>query len=52
MSDKPLRWGILGPGTIAREFLLGAQGSATGRVTADLSASLRLCVSPTEVPPG
>jgi predicted dehydrogenase len=34
MSDERVRWGILGPGGIAREFLIGARGSATGLVTA------------------
>jgi len=34
MSAAPVRWGILGPGTIARDFLAGAAGSATGVVAA------------------
>ncbi len=34
MSATPVRWGILGPGTIARDFLAGAAGSATGIIAA------------------
>lgn len=34
MAGELVRWGILGPGMIAREFLRGAQGSATGVVKA------------------
>lgn len=34
MASGEVRWGILGPGGIAREFLRGAEGSATGRVCA------------------
>ncbi|WP_428333207.1 Gfo/Idh/MocA family protein [Novosphingobium sp.] len=34
MTGKTIRWGILGPGGIAREFLAGAAGSATGSVVA------------------
>jgi predicted dehydrogenase len=34
MSAAPVRWGILGPGTIARDFLAGAAGSQTGIVAA------------------
>lgn len=34
MSADSVRWGILGPGGIAREFLAGAAGSETGVVTA------------------
>lgn len=34
MAADMVRWGILGPGGIAREFLRGAEGSATGRVAA------------------
>lgn len=34
MSADQVRWGILGPGGIAKEFLRGAEGSATGRITA------------------
>lgn len=34
MSTAPVRWGILGPGTIARDFLAGAAGSASGTVAA------------------
>jgi len=30
----PIRWGILGPGTIAHDFLAGTAGSATGRIVA------------------
>ncbi|MFY7835692.1 MAG: Gfo/Idh/MocA family protein [Novosphingobium sp.] len=29
-----IRWGILGPGGIARDFLAGTQGSQTGRIVA------------------
>lgn len=34
MNEDQVRWGILGPGGIAREFLRGAEASATGRITA------------------
>lgn len=34
MSIAPVRWGILGPGNIARDFLAGAAGSATGTIVA------------------
>lgn len=39
MGTEQVRWGILGPGGIAREFLRGAEGSATGRITATGSRS-------------
>lgn len=34
MSATLVRWGILGPGTIARDFLAGTAGSATGIIAA------------------
>ncbi|MBB4838110.1 putative dehydrogenase [Sphingomonas kyeonggiensis] len=34
MSAAPVRWGILGPGTIARDFRAGAAGSTTGTIAA------------------
>ncbi len=34
MSAAPVRWGILGPGNIARDFLAGAASSATGIIAA------------------
>ncbi|WP_342248683.1 Gfo/Idh/MocA family protein [Sphingomonas sp. OTU376] len=34
MSAAPVRWGILGPGNIARDFLAGAAGSTTGTIAA------------------
>lgn len=34
MSTARIRWGIVGPGGIAREFLQGSAGSQTGVVTA------------------
>lgn len=34
MTDRPIRWGILGPGGIARDFLAGAAGSELGVVEA------------------
>jgi len=34
MTTRSVRWGILGPGGIAREFLRGSEGSATGKVVA------------------
>lgn len=34
MASAPVRWGILGPGGVAREFLNGTRGSATGTVVA------------------
>lgn len=34
MSSNAVRWGILGPGGIARAFLASAAGSATGKVAA------------------
>ncbi|WP_219893044.1 Gfo/Idh/MocA family protein [Aquisediminimonas profunda] len=34
MAEDLVRWGILGPGGIAREFLRGTEGSATGTVVA------------------
>jgi predicted dehydrogenase len=32
--SAPVRWGILGPGTIARDFFAGAAGSASGEIVA------------------
>lgn len=34
MSADQVRWGVLGPGGIAKEFVRGAEGSTTGRITA------------------
>lgn len=34
MQSEHVRWGIVGPGGIALEFLRGAAGSTTGVVTA------------------
>ncbi|MDE2442091.1 MAG: Gfo/Idh/MocA family oxidoreductase, partial [Betaproteobacteria bacterium] len=34
MTTDPVRWGILGPGGIARDFLRGAEGSPSGKVVA------------------
>ena len=33
-SEQPIRWGIVGPGTIARAFAEGVARSATGRLVA------------------
>ncbi len=33
-SDKPIRWGIIGPGTIARTFADGVAHSRTGKLVA------------------
>ena len=33
-SEQPIRWGIIGPGTIARTFAEGVAHSATGRLVA------------------
>ena len=33
-APAPVRWGILGPGTIARDFRAGTAGSATGVIAA------------------
>jgi predicted dehydrogenase len=32
--SEPVRWGILGPGNIARDFMAGATGSSTGKIVA------------------
>ncbi len=34
MSAAPVRWGILGPGNIARDFLAGTAGSVSGTIAA------------------
>lgn len=33
-SDRPIRWGIIGPGTIARTFADGVAHSRTGKLVA------------------
>jgi predicted dehydrogenase len=33
-SDQPIRWGIIGPGTIARTFADGIAHSRTGKLAA------------------
>ena len=33
-SEQKIRWGIIGPGTIARTFAAGIAGSATGKLVA------------------
>lgn len=33
-KSSPIRWGIIGPGGIAKAFLLGLNGSDTGKLVA------------------
>lgn len=40
MQTEKVRWGILGPGGIAREFFRGAEGSSTGKIVAVGTRSL------------